>query len=373
MAFWISSALMVVLAMGFVCFPLFRSQLSSTSELDSEQTFYQARLSEIEKDLELGRLDEVSADAAKAEEARRLIKTSETSKIVSMSRGNKSIVILAALSLPLFTIPFYNSVRSPQITSPSELQSNNSGELSMKQLLEIAEKRLKSNPDDVNGWTAIAPVYVRIGRFKDAIAAYENILRVKGRSPENIIKLADVYITQSKGQVNEKAKALISEVLTIDPSNPIAKFYTGIIALQNDDEDETIRIWQSIVDSAAGNEDWLPLVKSRISELKTSEPLASLPALDQDTIKFAKEMKPQERIKMIGEMVSRLAKRLEENPDDKEGWERLIRSYIVLERADDAKAAVQKASTQYANDAVYLEYLNSIFDAQKTSSNGEDQ
>ena len=364
---------MVVLAMGFVCFPLFRPQLSSTTELDSEQRFYQARLSEIEKDLELGRLDKVSADAAKTEEARRLIKTSETSKTVSISRSNKSIVILAALSLPLFTIPFYNNVGSPQVVSPSSSQGNNSGELSMVQLLEIAEKRLKSNPDDVNGWTAIAPVYVRVGRFQDAINAYENILRVEGRSPENIIKLADVYISQSKGQVNEQAKTLISEVLTIDPNNPIAKFYTGIIALQNDDKDETIRIWQGIVDKAVGNEDWLPLVKNRISELKMSEPLASLPKLDQDTVKFAKEMKPEERTKMIGEMVSRLAKRLEENPDDKEGWERLIRSYIVLERTDDAKAAVQKASTQYANDAAYLEYLNNIFDAQKTSSNGENQ
>ena len=42
-------------------------------------------------------------------------------------------------------------------------------------------------------------------------------------------------------------------------------------------------------------------------------------------------------------MVSRLAARLKDEPDDVEGWLRLIRSYVVLGRADAAAEAARSA------------------------------
>ncbi len=42
-------------------------------------------------------------------------------------------------------------------------------------------------------------------------------------------------------------------------------------------------------------------------------------------------------------MVASLAKRLESEPNDVDGWLRLIRSYVVLGRADDAADAARAA------------------------------
>jgi cytochrome c-type biogenesis protein CcmH len=45
----------------------------------------------------------------------------------------------------------------------------------------------------------------------------------------------------------------------------------------------------------------------------------------------------------IGQMVARLEQRLAAQPDDAEGWAMLGRSYLVLERFDDARVALEKA------------------------------
>ena len=48
-------------------------------------------------------------------------------------------------------------------------------------------------------------------------------------------------------------------------------------------------------------------------------------------------MTPEERAAFIRSMVTRLAERLEDNPGDSAGWERLIRAYEVL--GENEKAA----------------------------------
>ena len=40
----------------------------------------------------------------------------------------------------------------------------------------------------------------------------------------------------------------------------------------------------------------------------------------------------------------------EEEPDDAEGWARLVRSYMVLERPDDARTALEEARAALADD-----------------------
>ena len=68
----------------------------------------------------------------------------------------------------------------------------------------------------------------------------------------------------------------------------------------------------------------------------------------------AANLPPVERQKMIETMVASLADRLRTEPADADGWARLIRSYMVLGRADDARAALVEARTALAGDAAKL-------------------
>jgi cytochrome c-type biogenesis protein CcmH len=56
-------------------------------------------------------------------------------------------------------------------------------------------------------------------------------------------------------------------------------------------------------------------------------------------------MSPEQRQAMVRSMVERLAARLDQNPDDKEGWARLAHAYDVLGETDKANAARARAAT----------------------------
>lgn len=68
----------------------------------------------------------------------------------------------------------------------------------------------------------------------------------------------------------------------------------------------------------------------------------------------AQEMSDEDRLTMIQGMVDGLAARLEENPNDLDGWMRLARSYNVLNRPEDALAALEKAGQAFPQETTIM-------------------
>ena len=64
-----------------------------------------------------------------------------------------------------------------------------------------------------------------------------------------------------------------------------------------------------------------------------------------------------ERRAMIDAMVERLAARLEQQPDDADGWARLGRSYMVLQQPGKAREAYARAVKLKPNDATLQQAL----------------
>ena len=102
----------------------------------------------------------------------------------------------------------------------------------------------------------------------------------------------------------------------------------------------------------AGNEDALNQIATAEQHLglKEATPVAEASQPSSEDVEAAQSMTADERREMIEGMVARLAERLDENGDDIEGWIRLIRSYAVLRKHDEARKALDKAEVQFAGD-----------------------
>lgn len=74
--------------------------------------------------------------------------------------------------------------------------------------------------------------------------------------------------------------------------------------------------------------------------------------------KAAEEMAPTDRVAMVNQMVDGLAERLKENGEDLEGWVKLVRSYAVLGKRDEALQALSSAAKNFKGDSAAIGTLN---------------
>jgi cytochrome c-type biogenesis protein CcmH len=83
-----------------------------------------------------------------------------------------------------------------------------------------------------------------------------------------------------------------------------------------------------------------------------------------DDMAAAAEMSSEEQDAMIRGMVGQLAARLEEEPDDAEGWRMLGRSYEVLGEPENSAEAFGRAADLRPDDmAAQLDYATALLDA----------
>ena len=77
----------------------------------------------------------------------------------------------------------------------------------------------------------------------------------------------------------------------------------------------------------------------------------------------AAEMSDDDRDAMVRGMVDGLAARLQEEPDDLQGWLMLIRSYAVLQEAEAAEDAVRQAKTAFRDTPGRVAQITQLADS----------
>ncbi|MBU4567375.1 MAG: hypothetical protein KJ833_00235, partial [Alphaproteobacteria bacterium] len=138
---------------------------------------------------------------------------------------------------------------------------------------------------------------------------------------------------------------------------------------QDGDAKGALDDWIALIETAEPGAEWQDEVRTRILELSQQSgidvagriPDAVLQAgggPSPQAIVEAEEMSAQERADMIEGMVTRLDQKLRADPENLEGWMRLIRARRVLNQEDLAADALKRARSVFAADAVALMQLD---------------
>lgn len=177
---------------------------------------------------------------------------------------------------------------------------------------------------------------------------------------------ADLMIMSAGGYVSPEAEAALERALRMDPRNPLARYFTGLMLAQNDRPDLSFRIWQQLLEESDPDAPWIAPIRAQIEFMAARagvnytlppESAARAPRLSDADLDAARDMDPEARVQMIEGMVSNLSQRLATQGGSAEEWGRLIAAHGVLGNLDEASAIWTEAQAVFGARPEQLEVI----------------
>jgi cytochrome c-type biogenesis protein CcmH len=372
---WVIFACLTAAVLLALLRPLYAEGVGSPERDLSNAQVYRDQLREIDSDRDRGLIGESEAEAARLEIQRRLLASDAKQagqEAAPAGRPERWLTIAVGVGLPVLALGLYFTYGSPGL--PDEpLLARLQQPVSTKNIPELiarVEERLRQNPKDGQGWDVIAPVYMGVHRYSDAADAYQNAMALLGKSAKRLSGYGEALALDNDGVVSDEARAALEESVKLDPTETKPRVLLALADEQSGNYDGAIKRWQGLADEMKGDPRWAKLVDQKIAEDEAKRDGKPVPGAvasgeagpSQKDVAAAQNMTPADRQAMINTMVGRLAQRLDQNGDDIDGWLKLVRAYVVLNRKDDAQKALSKAKTQFTGNASALARLNALAD-----------
>jgi cytochrome c-type biogenesis protein CcmH len=349
MLFWILVAILTAAVAAVLLLPLLRRPVASAGDASHDVEVYRDQLEELKRDEATGLIGANEAELARAEVARRLITASKAEakdRASPADRRNRLAQAFVIVALPAIGLCLYIAGGRPDLPAQplAERLANPGNDINI--LIARAENHLARNPQDGAGWDLLAPIYYRNGRMEDAANAFSEAIRLLGPNPERLDGYAETLIAQSNGIVTSEARTRLEQSLKLKADNPRAKYYLALALEQEGKKPEARAAFEAMVKEGPADAPWLPLVNQHIAALaggQGGETDGELGNPTADDVAAAQDLSTGDRQQMIAGMVESLAAKLQEDPNNFEGWMRIIRSYVVLDQRPKAEAALQTA------------------------------
>jgi cytochrome c-type biogenesis protein CcmH len=385
MTLWLALALMTAAAIFAALWPLARREGNARS--GSDVAVYRDQLDEIGRDRAAGLIEDREAAAAQVEVSRRLIAAADAQAAAPTSRPagattgrRRAVAVVALVMLPLGAAGLYLALGSPSLPDQPLVPRLAAAHRNQSPdgLIVQVEAHLERNPDDGRGWEVIAPIYLRLGRFEDAVKARRNALRLNGETAEREAALGEALVFAANGVVTAEAKEVFEKAVAGDASHVQARYFLGLAAEQDGNRVQAAATWRALIDAAAPDAPWLDFVRGAIARVEgaaaSADPNSAArsssansapssgrsPGPNEEQVAASSDLSTGQRNDMIRGMVERLSERLHRDGSDIEGWLRLVRSYMVLGESDKARSAVADARRALAGDPGKLRRLDEL-------------
>ncbi len=370
-AFWIAAAIMTLAALTALIMPLARRRREddSLARADFDITVYKDQLLEIDRDFERGVLNDDQATAARTEIRRRMLAPASDDETAPKASGGRApgwLMVVVLIVVPLGTVGLYMKLGQPSMKAQpfAEREQPKAADMAqrqeqIKQMISEMQARAKEDPSNPNTWAALGEVYSRLGRQVEAVQAYEQLVATTDRQAEALMALGEAMFIEAGEIVTPAAVKLFVEAQAKLPSHPMTYFYLALERQKSSDAKGAMAQYAGLLGISASNDEWVPEIQSRMKQLadkagievpvvKLLPPAPAVPVApgpSREQMQNAQDMAPEDQQAMIKTMVTRLAAKLKDNPDDLQGWKRLAQAYRVIGDAPalaDAEAQIKR-------------------------------
>ncbi|MFN3076643.1 MAG: c-type cytochrome biogenesis protein CcmI [Alphaproteobacteria bacterium] len=392
MTLWIVIAGMTAVALAMLLLPMIYRPVRLRPRQEYDLGVFNSQLAEVDRDIELGVLSAEHGEAIRLEVRRRILSSAAVQEEPAPNgeRLHTLLAIAVVVFVPVASLALYEALGSPTIPDQPFAQAQAArlgGGHDMSAIEAMVAKlseRLKTTPDDPDGWMMLGRSYRTLGRNDDAVKALRKAVEQAPDSAVARSALGEAIAASSGGMIVPEAREALLSALRLDAQEPRARYFLGLARAQIGDAAGAIAVWKDLERTSPADAPWLGQVRQKITELATAskiDPLTIAAKGEMDLAGTAAPMPAADSgagaVKMeaphgsnandevaILKRVESLAAKLESNPDDAAGWTLLGRSYRALGDNTKAQQAYDKAIRLSPKDvSIRLAYAETLVSA----------
>lgn len=269
---------------------LLRRQPAALPDSEAELAFHRLALAAVETDVEAGRVTGDEAEARRTEVARRLIRAAAASPEVRALRDRSPAVPIGAAVV--LGLALYAALGSPMTADlpvgprRAALEAAHDARIGQEEAEAAAptapdrsgtdyalalrlETALADRPADLAGQQLLAETWALLGDYPKARAAMERVLAIKGdRAPgRDHILLAELMIRAAGLYVSPEAERSIARGLTLEPANPLGRYYSGLTLVQAGRPDLALPLWTQLLAEGPEEAPWISPIRAALPQL----------------------------------------------------------------------------------------------------------
>jgi cytochrome c-type biogenesis protein CcmH len=335
---------------------------------------HRRQLAELDDLAARGLLSGEDLEAARTEASRRLLSAAETAPAPESpgTAGMRLAVTAIAVAAGLVALGLYILLGRPgvadqpyqaRLSSWKAAAKSNPSDLTAPQMAAVLKALLVERADDPRGWAMLGQTQMSAGEPGEASRAFAHAIRLAPKDPDLQIAYGEAVMSYSEGKITPDALSAFKAAQAIDPANGAARYYLGRARIADGKVAEGLADWRQLAASLPEADEHRSLVLAQIAEVEKTGglPTAAAEAAQPSPgpaggpaggpLGTPGAMGGADQSAFIQSMVARLAARLDQQPNDPDGWARLVRAYGVLKNADAQAAALTRARKIFAGNA----------------------
>jgi cytochrome c-type biogenesis protein CcmH len=340
---------------------------------------HRRQLSEIDDLAERGLLADAELKGARAEAGRRLIAAADHQAPWPAANPKLRPVVLAlAAAAPLLALGIYGLVGAPGAADQpflkrvAEWRRTDLTRLEPQKVAAVLEQIAIQRPTDPEPLKNLALVRMMAGDATGASQALRRAVILAPARADLWAGLGETFVADSaqdeggQGEIGTDARKAFAEALKRDPKNVSARYHLGLARISDGDVQGGLADWKALLADLPPDDPRRMGFGHQIAQVQADGGLRASAAPTGQPADVPQGADVQD---MIQGMVAGLAAKLEANPDDPDGWVKLVRAYAVLGDAARRDAALAKARARYEGQPKVLAALRQAAQtpSQKTS------
>jgi len=281
MSFWIAVVALLALALAILLLPLLRATRAQADGQRKTQNIQIAReqKQQLEAQLAAGEIGQAEFDSAYLDLQTALALEIERGEAPKQATRGKWMALVVALAVPVASLALYLAfgdyrvVENPALAEQGTSPHNGSApQMSLDEMETALKEKLRSKPDDAEGWFMLGRTMMAKQDFASAVTAFQRSNDLMPNEPGIMFALADALAMTKNGDLQGEPEALVQKGLELAPRFPNGLWLAGMAANQRGDFAAAHNYWSTLLPLVQDNPQSAQEIRSLLAMLEKRVP-----------------------------------------------------------------------------------------------------